>query len=1150
MLRTVLVSLSVLLLASTYCLPQQSTGTIFGRVVDPSGLAISAATVTLSSDRTAARRETPTNESGMFTFLAVEPDIYSIRLAMKGFRSLQRTGMVLSPNERLSVGDIQLTLGDLAQQVTVTAEGAQVQTGSSENSGLLTAKQLEMILIRGRDPISLLRVLPGVSQTNDSTAVGGTWGSAIPNIQGARTRTNAASVDGILGSDFGDGGNFSATINMDAIAEVQVLLTNYAAEYGRNGGAQINIVTKSGGQAFHGTGYGYKRHEMFNANDFFNNRNNVAKPRYRYSTVGFNFGGPLYIPGKFNRDKSKLFFFYSFENWGTMDPQAAQRVTVPTTLERTGDFSQSVDLNGKLIPVIDPLSGSPFAGNIVPPSRVNGNGQALLKVFPLPNALDRTITGGNYNYIMQESVEAPKRSHAFAVDYRPSSKDTISMRGRIWWADTRGYNVTLGGSAWGLVPAFYAFTDNQASLYHSHIFSPTIVNEFNGAVRHSVEKASWQSDSDLKRIQRSQTGMTIGQLYPQHNSAGLIPQATFGGVTGAASITMSTRFNSRGADAIFPFSDNLSVIRNKHSLKFGIYVSRDRNTEGQYGINNGLFDFRQDVNNPLDSNYAYANALLGNFTSYTESSSMPNNEYRGTSLDWFAQDNWRVTPKLTLEYGMRFSYFTQWQQSTGKAASFALERYNPAKAPAYYRPARGPNNQRVGVNPLTGQFVPAVQIGAFVPNSGDVANGAVVATDTTYPAGFRDQQPVLFGPRFGFAYDPTGRGKTAIRGGFGIFYQTRVGSNTMMNFSSNPPIQSNPVIYYGNMNTFLSSAGVLFPSSIYGFEKRAPVTSIYNANFGIQRDVGFGTVVSASYVGSFGRHLLENKNLNQIPFGARFLAANADPTNPQTPLPDRFFRPYMGYENINYIQSAGTSNYHALQITANRRYAHGLLLGIAYTWSKTMDFVDSDTSTVATYLSPRVWNYGKAGFDQTHIFIFNYTWDVPKASRLWDHVLVRHAFDNWQVSGITSVVSGMPSGITFTTTDSADITGGGDGSRVLVTGKAQLPNGDRTFNAWFVPTVFARPAKGDHGNAPKDVFRLPGTNNWDISIFKNFPIRREGRFLQLRWEMYNAFNHTQFSGVDATARFDTAGKQVNTRFAQVIATRSPRVGQISLRFTF
>jgi hypothetical protein len=311
--------------------------------------------------------------------------------------------------------------------------------------------------------------------------------------------------------------------------------------------------------------------------------------------------------------------------------------------------------------------------------------------------------------------------------------------------------------------------------------------------------------------------------------------------------------------------------------------------------------------------------------------------------------------------------------------------------------------------------------------------------------------------------------------------------------------------------------------------------------------------VDVAYVGSVSRHLQQQRNLNQIPYRARHLDVNPQNANPvvaNTALPDDFLRPYPGYGNITYYFNGGLSNYNALQVAANRRFTRGVQFGVAYTWSKAMDYADGDRDGVATYRPLRIWNYGKAGFDQTHIFVLNYTWELPRATRLWDNLAVKALFDNWQVSGITATVSGTPSGIGFTTVDNADIAGGGDGARIVVAGNPILDRGERGFTRWFDTSVFRRPARGDFGNAPKDVIRLPGTNNWDFSLFKNIPLKSESRYLQLRWELYNAFNHTQFSGVDTTARFDAAGNQVNANFGRVTAAREPRYMQLSLRLTF
>lgn len=1134
-------------------LPAQTvSGSILGTVLDSSGNAIPNAQVKLISERTGEERVSPTNETGDFFFPALMPGAYTIAIDHAGFRSFRQTGNMLTSSARLPVGNITLQLGSVTESITVAAQGATVQTSSSENSALISSRQLEQVSIRGRDVMSMLRLLPGVSQNVDTEFLGGSFGTGTPNIGGTRSNWNSIQVDGLTGNDLGSPSVFSSPVNLDAIGEVKVLLNNYQAEYGRNGASFVNIVTKSGGLNFHGSAYWYKRHESWNANDFFSNRGGVVRPIYRYTTLGATLGGPVpsQLFDKFWKgSKDKVFFFYSFEKSWVKNPQAVRQVTTPSELERRGDFTQTVDLNNTRINIRDPLAAANFPGNIVPASRINRNGQAILNIFPLPNTLDRGFTRGNFNYQFQETINQPRDQHLFRIDLKPTAQDSINFRGSTWFADSLGYAVAAGSSNWGLVRQHYTYTDNGLVLNYTRIISPRMVNEFTGGARHGVEKGPPESEEELKNVQRASRGLaTLGQFFPANNGLGIIPQASFGGVPGAAGISYDGRFPLRGADTVFNFSDNLTYTWRSHTLKGGFFYERTRNYEGEQGNYGGNFNFGRDVNNPFDANYAYANSLLGNFSSYTESQSRPSNEGRKTTAAFFVQDTWRVNRKLTLDYGLRFVWYNQWYHARNEAAAWDPALYDIAKAPTLYRPIGTPQGRRA-VNPRTNEILPAVFIGAYVPNSGDIFNGAVNATDSNYPRGFRDQENILPELRFGFAYDPFGDGKTAIRAGFGTFHNTV--SPGVRAYSQNPPVQVTPQIFYGNLASYLSSTGTLFPGSTSTFERKAITPALYNYTFGIQRDIGRGTVANVSYVGNVGRHLQQSRNLNVVPYGARFLPQNADPQNPSTPLNDNFFRPYPGWAGLTYNEFSGTSNYNSLQATLNRRFARGLTLSIAYTWSKSMNYTDSDGDGVALYRPIRVWNYGKAiGYDQTHMYVMNYVWDLPKLSRISPNKIGRAALDGWQLSGITTFASGLPSGIGFSTVDAVDLNGGGDGTRIIVTGKSQLPYGDRTFSRFFDPDVFARPARGDFGNAPKDVIRRPGITNHDISIFKIFPVGSEKRYLQLRWEMYNAFNQTQYSGLDTTARFDVQGRQVNTRFGEVISTRSPRRMQASLRFTF
>ncbi len=1124
---------------------QTVSGVINGTVVNSSGSAVPGAEVTLINEETGASRAGSSDTAGNFVFTAVLPGHYTVAVETKGFKRFEKQNLTITASERLSAGELPLQVGALTESVTVTAQGTPVQTTSQERSALLTNTQMETLMSRSRDFVSLLRVLPGVVSQPDPDTMTRSQG---PNIQGVRNTFNSLSIDGLMGNDLGSSEWLGSPINIDAIAEVKVLMNNYQAEYGRNAGSVVNAITKSGSKDFHGGGYLYKRHEQFNANSFFNNRNNVAKPRYRFATGGYNVGGPVYIPGKFNTNKDKLFFFFSQEIIRTESPQALRQVTMPTQLERNGDFSQTLDVNGALVPIRDPLTNASFPGNVVPPTRIDQNGQKLISAFPLPNFLDRSITRGQYNYNFQESLFSPKGQEVFRVDYNASDKFRMYFRGVTWREDDQGYAVAAGAANWGMMPGHYKYTDKSGVYNLTYLISPSLVNEFSVGAHHNTENGPPRSQADIDKLNRTKLGMTLGQFYPINNPDNLIPWASFGGVTGAASFTTDARFPVKGADTAFSLTDGLSKVWGKHTLKAGLFLERDREYEGEQGTFAGNFSFGRDTNNPNDSNWAYANALLGNFASYAESNTRPGCNGRAFIFEWYLQDNWKATRRLTLDYGLRFTTYIPMWEPDGKASAFSLERYDSKNTVKLFQPATDTTGKRVAQNPLTGELFPAVMIGAIVPNSGNTSNGMVLATDGSYPKGFMDNQGVLLGPRVGFAYDVFGNGKMAVRGGMGMFYNTLMRGGINRGFTVNPPVQYTPVIYYGNMSTFLNSAGVLFPSAVTGFARSGETPAVYNFSMGIQRDIGFHTVLDVAYVGSLGRHLLQQRNINLLPYGTRFLTSSLDPTTGRA-LADDFLRPYPGYGNLNYLENASTSNFHSLQVQANRRFSRGLQFGATWTWSKAMDFTDSDGGTVATYAPIRVWNYGKAGYDRTHNFVFNWTWDVPKASRFSNTLPVRVAFDNWQVSGIASFISGSPTGVGFSTVDSVDATGGGDGQRIIVTGKAPLASSEKTFDRYFNTSVFARPPAGTLGNAPKDVFRGPGINNWDISIFKTFPIR-ERMNAQFRWELYNAFNHTQFSGVNATARFDAAGNQVNTALGQLTAAREPRRMQLSLRFSF
>jgi hypothetical protein len=376
---------------------QITTGTVKGSVTDPQNLPIVGAAVSLVSGATGDVRNTKTDARGDFLFAAVPVGEYSIKVVADGFRTLQRPGLALSSNQVLSVGKMELTIGSPAETITVAAEAATIQTASSDISSQIGTTQLETAVIRGRDPVSLLQMMPGVASRGEITDLGGGVGTSLPAMGGVQGKLGRVAIDGENVTDANIGTGFVGPTAIDFINEVQIMANNFQAEYGGNLGGNIKIISKSGTKEFHGSASWFVRNEILNANDFFNNRSGIENPLYRYNTGTASLGGPIYIPRMFNTDRTKLFFFYGFELWRIQKPYALWSDTMPTALQRTGDFSQTLDVSGKQVKILDP-TGTQYTGNKIPPSLLNPYGVAFLNLLPLPNRLDRSQTLGQYNY--------------------------------------------------------------------------------------------------------------------------------------------------------------------------------------------------------------------------------------------------------------------------------------------------------------------------------------------------------------------------------------------------------------------------------------------------------------------------------------------------------------------------------------------------------------------------------------------------------------------------------------------------------------------------------------------------------------------------------------------------------------------------------
>lgn len=1248
-----------LMVPSAYVVAQTITGSISGTVTDSTNRVIVGASVTLISDQTGNTRNFPTGEDGRFGFAAVQPGGYTIKVEQSGFQILERKGVVLSANENLALGELPLTAGQVTETVTVTSENLVVEKESSDLTARLTADQLNLISTKGRDVTSLLRLLPGTSNNDDIEGVGDGFGTDLPNVSGQRGRSAVASIDGLNAAEPSGSNKLSMTISQDAVAEVKVLRNNYAAEYGNNGGALINLVSKGGGRDYSGSAYYFLRNEALNAANFFNNKSGLKRALYRHNIWGFNIGGPLPLPsfgeGGSSLLKDKAFFFFNLEKPHTITPTDPVFVTVPTALERAGNFSQSRNSSGAIPVVIDPLTGVQFPGNIIPSTRINRSGQALLNYFPLPNAPTATNPG---RYINQLSADVPKHSYVIRFDLKPTDNDSVYWKGQWWTSDNEGLgtsgwpNGANGVDRWG-IRSHYLYKDNGWSANWVHIVNSNIVNEFNFGMRHDSE-GFIPSTGMIEGLTRSALNYTAPQLFPDNNTFGLVPTATgWTSVAGnPANINWLDRWGEVGNDYIKPsFADNLSITSGDHSYKFGVYFERLQNREAPGGGKwSGGLDFGTSTTNGFttafgNTNFAYANALLGNFNNYTESQArnFTNSEIR--LFQFYAQDQWKVNRKLTLNYGLRVGHHTPFFQRDGQGSNFDPSRYDPAKAPLLYAgycvgqpngiPAFGTActaaNQRAVdpriTNPTSSQLLPARLVRSFVPGTGDLLNGLVLPNDPTAFKGFRHTKPFDFEPRVGFAWDIFGEGKTVLRGMGGVYHAPRIGGGTggagASSLGANPPQQRIFTINNGNIENLASlvqaGAALNFPTALRGLETDSKTPTIYNFSFGVQQDIGFKTVVEASYVGSFARHLGEQRNINGVPDAARFVNCsilpvgvpchpeNRDPLTASNAKHNDFLRPFRGYGDIQVNTWGGTSNYNSLQVQVNRRYTSGFQYGAAYTYSKSFDYANDDTSDVNRSRPYKAFNYAPSDFDQTHILTVNYIYDFPRATRKWNNGFVRALLDNWQVSGTTSFVTGKPKSVVSTTSGLAggsvtytagtvaitagqtcppgsiqtsatictmitDFTGGQVNARPIITCDPMkgASGTDNSGSPYLINTAcFSFPtAFGEIGNTPRNNLRLPSIFNNDLALFKNFPIG-ERRGIQLRWEMYNVFNRANFRDIDgqmvfglvqvranpasacsATNICTAVVRQTRSSFGTATSARSPRVMQASIRINF
>jgi hypothetical protein len=1150
--------LSLILLAAGLH-AQQISGSIFGTVRDKQQALVAGAKVKLVSEAQGFERETTTNSEGYYIFSSLPPAAYSVVIEQPGFKRFERKDIRIFASDRIEVST-DMEIGQVTETILVEGEVSTVQTVGAERSGVLTGNQVVDLALINRSFLDLVRVVPGVVFT------GGLGGI---QANGNRGNQNNLTVDGVTNVDTGSNGGELATLNIDQMAEFKVTTNAQPAEFGRSSGAQIQVVTKSGGRDFHGSGYIFHRHEGLNANSWRNNLENRARNLYRFNFAGFTIGGPVYIPGKFNKDKNKLFFFVGAEWQNQLVANTLRNVRLPTVAERSGDFSTSVEGGGAAVRVIDPLTGAPFPGMRIPASRFNADGQRILNFYPTPNAEGRDPS---FNHQTQISHAFPRREQIFRGDYNISDKWRLysrflrtrseqNMPYGQWNAD---YNVPFGPMNFG--NPGWSLINNLTT-----VVNPTLTNEFIFGSSKNVLNIDPVDDA----FQRSKLNLSYRMPFPDADGLGLVQNWRFGGVPNSPFTSFAgTPF--RNFNHTWDITDNATKVLGSHTFKGGIYIQFSQKDQTAFTSINGDIWFDRDASNPGDTNWAYSNALIGSFQRLAQSNQALNGQYRYWNVEWFVQDSWRVNRRLTIDYGLRFYLINPQYDKALQTSSFNPELYNRASAGILRTPGLNSAGQRVSINPVNGEIGAAALIGTIV-NTGRgftgplYSNGMGRAGLDNYPKGLIDNRGLHYAPRLGIAYSVSE--KTVVRAGGGVFYD-RFQGNPVFDMLPNPPSTTRPTFFYGNLSSIPSaSAGIFAPASVNGFDRQGHIPTTYNWNLSVQRQLPYNFVIDVGYVGSRSLHNIIRNNYNTVPLGSAWLPGNQDPTNPNpqfdgsTTKPINLYRPFPGYENVNVLGFAGFSRYNSLQVSANKRFGNGLIYTLAYTWGRATGVGSGDGDFIHP-VNFRLANLGPLSFDVPHRIAMSWVYDLPKLARAgsaFNNPVTRVVFNGWQVSGIFERQSGNPQNLGFSIDGLGNLNERYTGSvniapRVVISDDPHRT--PRTLESQVDPSVFRLPtlrgATGwEHGFFPA---RLPAWYNVDFSVFKNVPLVGEQKYIQLRLEMFNALNNPQFNGMNTGMVFRN-GAVINTPtslggtggrfgFGALTGTRDPRRIQLAAKIYF
>jgi hypothetical protein len=1196
--KTIIMLLVLPFALSGVALGQEITGNLAGNVKDSSGAIVKGATVVITDvQKNSVVRTVETNDEGNFSVPNLQAGTYSVTVEATNFKKTVQNDIKVDLGQRRTI-DVVLEAGNISETVLVNADPVAVELSTATASSLITGEQARELSLNNRNWVQLVALAPGVSSDlSDQVYVGTTNPDGQANtinlsVNGARSSQNTFTVDGADITDRGSNITIQAYPSVDSIGEFKVLRSLFPAESGRSGGGQINVITRSGTDEFHGSAFEFIRNEAFNANNFLANsssnpqfgRDENGKAKrvpFRYNNFGWTLGGPVYFlrfgegqSGDMFEKVDRTFFFLSQEFRRDRRFSAPVTVTVPDAALRQGIFPVPVCIARRYLG--ENCNGGVNilpAGTPIPADRRSAAAQAyvtqIYNQLPLPNAATATAP---YNLNVALPNVADFDQTIVKIDHAFSDNWTAYYRFQKDKIPTIDAN-SLFSSGGNLPDVSVTRTDSPGKTHTfntTYVLSPTTVLEG----RYTYGYGAILSENiGLLALTRTSVPITL----PFENQRDRIPSVTTNGFNGLTSFGPYDNFSWKQN-----FGGNITSIHGNHTLKYGaVYSMYRKNENALAGNNEGLFNnFDGTVvagvtNNALNQNrQRWANFLVGNAQGFSQARFDYTADLRQKAFEAFAQDEWKMRPNLTVYYGVRYSYFPAPYDKNGRLSTFVPELWDPAQAPQ-----------------VTGA-------GNRIAGTGNWCNGLIVNSQnfTTGPAQFNcrpiesphgkyvtDVSKGDFAPRFGLAWDPTGQGKTSIRTGYGIYHEQVLVGTYLQNIGLNPPFQETATATNTNLDNpgggVALSAGV---QSLRAVQSNFHTPYMQHWSLDFQHQLTSNTMFTAGYFGSKGTHLIGLTELNEVPPGVA-LNSQCAPGNGaigQSPAPALVtcqpagyafrnsattaanpnrvgtttfsdllildqLRPFKGYRSIAIVQPRYNSNYHGLQVFAQHNFANTSQVQVAYTWSKNLTDSPNDRTTSPQNSYDIRSEYQRATLDRRHVFNLNYIYEIPFLRNRND--FVGKAFGGWQASGIVTVYTGVPFSVTTSNFDPA-------GLGLINANPAARPNllCDPNENAphgvqWVTNECFQLNPAADAlvvntpGTTPRGIIDGPPTHRVDFTLAKNFRFT-ESVYLQLRGEVFNIFNHTNFRAISTNI---TAAN-----FGAVTTTRDPRTMQFGLKLNF